>query len=205
MPVDKAAIRRRVRHRIRRKMSGTAARPRLAVFRSLKHIYAQAIDDETGRDAGRGIDRRTRSCARRSPASGGGNVEAAKQVGARSAERLKAGRRRDGRLRSRRLPVPRPGQGAGRCGARGRTEVLSADSRTWRSRGERASRHAGELKDRVVHINRVTKVVKGGKNFSFSALVVVGDGNGWVGYGVGQGPRGARRRSPRASTRPSAT
>jgi len=44
----------------------------------------------------------------------------------------------------------------------------------------------GELKDRVVHINRVTKVVKGGKNFSFAAVVVVGDGNGWVGYGVGK-------------------
>src|SRR5690606_41012368 len=43
-----------------------------------------------------------------------------------------------------------------------------------------------ELKDTVVNISRVTKVVKGGKNLSFSALVVVGDGNGVVGFGVGK-------------------
>ncbi len=42
------------------------------------------------------------------------------------------------------------------------------------------------LKDQVVSINRVTKVVKGGKNLSFSALVVVGDGAGTVGYGSGK-------------------
>ena len=43
-----------------------------------------------------------------------------------------------------------------------------------------------QLKDQVVSINRVTKVVKGGKNLSFSALVVVGDENGIVGYGNGK-------------------
>jgi len=76
-----------VRHRIRRKISGTAARPRLAVYRSQKHIYVQAIDDERGRTLAQAS---TQDPELRKRITKGWNVEAATQVGTVIAERLKA-------------------------------------------------------------------------------------------------------------------
>ncbi len=84
--IDRKAIRRRVRYRIRKKISGTAERPRLAVFRSQKHIYVQAIDDAAGRTMAHVS---TQDKEVRSKVAKAWNIEAATQVGTVIAERLK--------------------------------------------------------------------------------------------------------------------
>jgi large subunit ribosomal protein L18 len=82
----KQETRTRLHDRIRKKLRGQPARPRLAVFRSQGHIYAQVIDDDAGRTlcAASSLDKELRAASK-----GGGNVAAAKQVGALIANRAK--------------------------------------------------------------------------------------------------------------------
>jgi large subunit ribosomal protein L18 len=82
---SRADIRRAVHGRIRKKVSGTTQRPRLAVYRSLNHIYAQVIDDEQGKTLA------TASTTEKDLAgSTGGNIEAAQRIGRAIAERAVA-------------------------------------------------------------------------------------------------------------------
>ncbi len=82
---SKDDVRIRVHTRIRHKVHGVGERPRLAVFRSLKHIYAQVIDDKRGHTMAAAS-----SGEKKTTVSGGGNVAGAKQVGKLIAERAKA-------------------------------------------------------------------------------------------------------------------
>ena len=82
---NKAEIRRGVHSRIRKKVSGTQMRPRLAVFRSLNHIYAQVIDDDNGKTLAAAS-----TTEKDLGVKSGGNVEAAQTVGKAIAERALA-------------------------------------------------------------------------------------------------------------------
>ena len=84
---DRRAPRDKRHHRLRRWIRGTAAKPRLAVFRSINHIYAQVVDDDTGRTLA-AADSRSKEFRASNPR--GGNVAAAKAVGTLLAQRAKA-------------------------------------------------------------------------------------------------------------------
>ena len=85
--LSKDAHRRRIHTRVRTRVVGTAERPRLCVYRSLEHIYAQIIDDRSGRTiaSGSSVDKETKKGLK-----GGGNIASAKAVGKIIAERAKA-------------------------------------------------------------------------------------------------------------------
>jgi large subunit ribosomal protein L18 len=84
--ISKNEIRERVHVRIRKKLRGTTDRPRLAVFRSTAHIYAQVIDDSKGVTLVAASSAEKPSGGKKST---GGNVAAAKEIGKRVAERAK--------------------------------------------------------------------------------------------------------------------
>jgi large subunit ribosomal protein L18 len=81
--IEKKEIRNRIHRRIRRKLRGTAERPRLAVFRSVAHIYAQVIDDSEGKTLA------SASSVDKAGKTKGGNVAAAKAIGKLVADRAK--------------------------------------------------------------------------------------------------------------------
>src|SRR5215210_5280647 len=81
--IDKNEVRTRVHKRIRRRLLGTAERPRLAVYRSLAHIYAQVIDDRSGHTIA------SASSNDKGAGTNGGNVAGATDVGRLVAERAK--------------------------------------------------------------------------------------------------------------------
>ena len=82
---SRADIRRAVHSRIRKKVRGTAERPRLAIFRSVNHIYAQIIDDENGKTLAAAS-----TTEKDLKGSTGGNIEAAQKVGKTIGERALA-------------------------------------------------------------------------------------------------------------------
>ncbi len=133
-----------IKKSIRKKISGTAQRPRMSVFRSNKQIYVQLIDDEVGKTLAAASSRENGIENEKIT-----KTEQAAKVGALIAEKAK---------------------GLG-------IETVVFD---------RVKSSEIEFKERLVSINRVTKVTKGGRTFTFAALVVVGNENGVVGYGLGK-------------------
>ena len=168
--------------KIRNRFSGTAERPRLAVFRSNNHMYAQIIDDTVGNTL---VSASTLEKEIKAELEKTNNVDAAAYLGTVIAKRaIEKG-------------IKEVVFDRGGFIYQGKVAALADAAREaglefQERKEEYTMKHTIidasqlELNDKVVTIKRVTKTVKGGRNMRFTALVVVGDGNGHVGAGLGK-------------------